>query len=186
MNFGELRLVQHWDPVVALCFKELVQITGRVFNTKTNVVKVVALSPRRPYGLLGTGSPGRQPRLSHSSLGLRKQMLTAVFWGVFVCLFCCFFFFFFFLFVCLFFNNCIYAVIDEGDNWWCCWGPFSVWGYLTGPQTTRTVDSVFSIAASRLAKYLRQLRQELFSSMVHRKCCCTKSWRSGQSWPLIG
>ena len=27
----------------------------------------VALRPQRPYGLLGTGSPGRPPRLSHSS-----------------------------------------------------------------------------------------------------------------------
>ena len=26
-----------------------------------------ALRPQRPYGLLGTGSPGRPPRLSHSS-----------------------------------------------------------------------------------------------------------------------
>ena len=27
----------------------------------------VALSPQRPYGLSGTGGPGRPPRLSHSS-----------------------------------------------------------------------------------------------------------------------
>ena len=27
----------------------------------------VALRPQRPYGLLWTGSPGRPPRLSHSS-----------------------------------------------------------------------------------------------------------------------
>ena len=26
----------------------------------------VALRPQKPYGLLGTGSPGRPPRLSHS------------------------------------------------------------------------------------------------------------------------
>ena len=30
----------------------------------------VALRPQRPYGLLGTGSPGRSPRLSHSSRAL--------------------------------------------------------------------------------------------------------------------
>ena len=29
-----------------------------------------ALRPERPYGLLGTGSPGRPPRLSHSSWAL--------------------------------------------------------------------------------------------------------------------
>ena len=35
----------------------------------------------------------------------------------------------------------IYAVIDEDedDNWWCYGGPFSVWDYLTGLQTTLTV-----------------------------------------------
>ena len=35
----------------------------------------------------------------------------------------------------------IYAVIDEDedDNWWCYGGPFSVWDYLTGPQTMLTV-----------------------------------------------
>ena len=35
----------------------------------------------------------------------------------------------------------IYAVIDEDedDNWWSYGGPFSVWDYLTGPQTTLTV-----------------------------------------------
>ena len=49
-----------------------------------------------------------------------------------------FFFFFFFFFSFLKF---IYAVIneDEDDNWWCYGGPFSVWDYLTGPQTTLTV-----------------------------------------------
>ena len=28
---------------------------------------IVALRPQRPYGLFGTGGPGRPPRLSHSS-----------------------------------------------------------------------------------------------------------------------
>ena len=42
---------------------------------------IVALRPSRPYGLLGTGSPGRPPRLSHSSwalffsIALRPQRL---------------------------------------------------------------------------------------------------------------
>ena len=30
----------------------------------------VALRPQRPLGLLGTGSPGRPPRLSHNSRAL--------------------------------------------------------------------------------------------------------------------
>ena len=33
----------------------------------------VALRPQRPYGLLGTGSPGRPPRLSHSTWALRRE-----------------------------------------------------------------------------------------------------------------
>ena len=32
-----------------------------------------ALRPQRPYGLLGTGSPGRPPRLSHSSSALTMR-----------------------------------------------------------------------------------------------------------------
>ena len=33
----------------------------------------VALRPQRPYGLLGAGSPGRPPRLSHSSCALNNS-----------------------------------------------------------------------------------------------------------------
>ena len=38
-----------------------------------------ALRPQRPYGLLGAGSPGRSPRLSHSSsaLTMRSMLLYA-------------------------------------------------------------------------------------------------------------
>ena len=37
---------------------------------KEEVQSTVALRPQRPWGLYGTGSPGRPPRLSHSSWAL--------------------------------------------------------------------------------------------------------------------
>ena len=39
---------------------------------------IVALRPQRLYGLLGTGSPGRPPRLSHSSWTLTHQRRPSV------------------------------------------------------------------------------------------------------------
>ena len=44
----------------------------------------VALRSQRPYGLLGTGSPGRPPRLSHSSWALIIIIIGCLFCFVFV------------------------------------------------------------------------------------------------------
>ena len=43
----------------------------------------VTLRPQRPYGLLGAGSSGRPPRLSHSSWTLNCYV-TPVFWSIFI------------------------------------------------------------------------------------------------------
>ena len=63
-------------------FRNWVQDQGNIFKNKTKTKSFiwsfvrdffyifffsVALHPQRPCGLLGTGSPGRPPRLSHSS-----------------------------------------------------------------------------------------------------------------------
>ena len=52
----------------------------------------VALRPQRPRGLLGTGSPGRPPRLSHSSWALERGAQTTADYNIKL-----FFFFFFFI-----------------------------------------------------------------------------------------
>ena len=39
----------------------------------TSTSSRVSVRPERPYGLLGTGSPGRPPRLLHSSGALARQ-----------------------------------------------------------------------------------------------------------------
>ena len=46
---------------------------SEIFTTETMLEFSVALRPKRPYGLLGTGSPGRPPRLSHSSWALKQD-----------------------------------------------------------------------------------------------------------------
>ena len=49
-------------------------------HLRTRLKFRVALRPQRPYGLLGTGSPGRPPRLSHGSWALVNRL----------CVQCCF------------------------------------------------------------------------------------------------
>ena len=48
-------------------------ISGLKDEIVCNVQCNVAVRPQRLYGLLGTGSPGQPPRLSHSSWALRLQ-----------------------------------------------------------------------------------------------------------------
>ena len=44
-------------------------------NQKKIIKFSVVLRPQRPYGLLGTGSPGRPPRLPHSSWALKQDIM---------------------------------------------------------------------------------------------------------------
>ena len=53
-----------------------------VVVVKSPVQFSVALRPQRAYGPLGTGSPGRPPRLSHSSRALRKSPILR--WAVII------------------------------------------------------------------------------------------------------
>ena len=58
-----------WDP--SLQRKQSSNSKG--FSSSRNSFKFsVALRPQRPQGLLGTWSPGRPPRISHSSWALQK------------------------------------------------------------------------------------------------------------------
>ena len=47
------------------CYPSVINVLFRLAYLRGSFS--VALRPQRPYGLLGTGSPGRPPRLSHSS-----------------------------------------------------------------------------------------------------------------------
>ena len=52
---------------MAVCLQQTTQILRRL----------LALRPQKPWGLLGTGSPGRPPRLSHSSWALLLRLYQA-------------------------------------------------------------------------------------------------------------
>ena len=61
-----VRTIRDWEPRTSTQLLGSVSCSSVQFN--------VLLRPQRPYGLLGTsGSPGRPPRLSRSSLALNRS-----------------------------------------------------------------------------------------------------------------